>query len=178
MSKRRRGNGINVSIDRFPQFMVGDVIQTGADVDTAKAFPTPIPRIGTMKKATIMELLWIVFELPSNVSLNAAAENLFVQFYGGVTEASPSKLTNVSATIASWGITSQGVNTGTLPGRYVLDLQSRDGYGFLFAGDKINCNVLSTNTGVANTIRFRIYYRFVEVPLQEYLGIIQSLNQG
>jgi hypothetical protein len=94
----------------------------------------------------------------------------------------PSEVTSLSdgGTIASGSETMEGLTTGQgdsmpirlLPHRY--DLQSNDGYGQLLAADSFFCAINSVNTGLSNTIFFRMYYRLVQVGVDEYVGIVQS----
>lgn len=50
-----------------------------------------------------------------------------------------------------------------------------DGRGLLVPGDKFwIASQTNGNTGASHSASFVIYYRFIEIPLLEYLGMIQS----
>lgn len=54
------------------------------------------------------------------------------------------------------------------------DLTDGAGHGYLVATDSIFARLSSTLTGLTNTADVRLLYRFKEVPLAEYIGIVQS----
>lgn len=58
---------------------------------------------------------------------------------------------------------------------YRINLQDANGYGFLVAADTLNIAATSSGQAAANVWRFRIYYRFVTIPISEYVGIVSSL---
>lgn len=55
-----------------------------------------------------------------------------------------------------------------------LDLTDGAGHGYLIATDQIFVNVVSTTTSAANTVSYKIMYRWKNVGLAEYIGIVQS----
>lgn len=57
-------------------------------------------------------------------------------------------------------------------------LQTKDGYGYLFASDSFNINADSVGMAVASTFTWKIYYRFVDIPLSEFVGLVQSTQQS
>jgi hypothetical protein len=54
------------------------------------------------------------------------------------------------------------------------DLQSNDGKGFLVAGDQLYFSFATSNTAGQSYLCARVHYRFVDVTVQEYVGIVQS----
>jgi len=166
--------------DKFPNFMAGKVQQTSADTATTAAFSTPIPRLQTKGgKATVMELLWI--EAHVDTTLNAPAEFVRVHWYGGATSTTTADLLpNNPRVITMFEKEMQMLTSGgsILESPTKSNLTSKDGYGYLFAGDIINVLVASGSTGIANAVYFRIYYRFVDIPITEFVGLVQSQQQG
>jgi len=160
--------------------MAGSVTQTAADTFKNVQFSTPIPRLQTKgNHATVMELLWIDMRLDG--TLNAVNESLSVSFYGGVAATSAGPGISDTRTIAN--VTIDGGNVVTSGSVWPKEstkynLQSKDGYGYLFGGDIINVGVASANTGATNACYFRIYYRFVDIPITEFIGLVQSQQQG
>ena len=176
MSKR------SSQLDKYPNYMTGQVTQSAADTATVSQFTTPIPRLQTKGgKATVMELLSIEYN-NNNTALDAINESIGFVFFGGQTSvtftdlliSNPRVIANVDQFVT--GATNVGINIYKQYG--TIKLQSKDGYGFLYAGDAINLLVTSTNTGVANRVDFRIYYRFVEIPIVEFVGLVQSQQQS
>jgi hypothetical protein len=56
----------------------------------------------------------------------------------------------------------------------VLDVTDGAGHGVLIATDSIYAQVNSANTATTNTVYFKLLYRFKEVNIIEYVGIVQS----
>jgi hypothetical protein len=54
------------------------------------------------------------------------------------------------------------------------DLTDGAGHGFLVATDQIYAQIASTNTGAAQSCDVKIMYRWKNVGLQEYIGIVQG----
>jgi len=167
-------------LDNYPNYMTGTANQSSADTATNFQFSTPIPRLQTRgNKATVMELLWI--DMKINCTLNAVGETFAASFYGGQATTSEVLISDPRA-IGNIAFDATDVLTSgsypTCKNNWRIDLQSTDGYGFLFAGDIINVNVVSANTGASNRVDFRIYYRFVEIPITEFVGLVQSQQQG
>ncbi len=171
--------GKTVSTDKFPNFLTGSVTESAADTFTTAQVFTPIPRLKTAgNKATVMELLWVDF-MNNNQLLNASGEQWRFQMSIGSV---PTALLafNDPRTIMEWKremeILTTGGTVADAPIKY--DFQSADGYGFLLASDAFNVSVAGTATGVAAIIQWRLYYRFVDIPLAEFVGLVQSTQQS
>lgn len=159
--------------------MSGAVTQTGVDTATSSQFSTPIPRLQTKgNSATVMELLWIDGEIEG--SINGATEGITVIFYGGVTTTTSFSWNNPRLIARKEFSGNNIVTSGSIMPQpdFKLNLTSKDGYGFLFAGDVVNVLVTSANTGVATVVNWRLYYRFVDIPITEFVGLVQSQSQG
>lgn len=55
-----------------------------------------------------------------------------------------------------------------------MDLTDGAGHGYLVATDQIFAQVVSTTTSNSNTVSYKILYRWKNVGLAEYVGIVQS----
>jgi len=53
-------------------------------------------------------------------------------------------------------------------------LSDSAGHGVLIATDNIYVQIKSQNTVSTNDVRLKIFYRWKNVGLQEYIGIVQS----
>lgn len=59
------------------------------------------------------------------------------------------------------------------PFRY--QFQTVDGFGYLLASDSFRINMLTENlTPSLVEVDWKLYYRFVDIPLAEFIGIVQS----
>jgi hypothetical protein len=186
-SKRQRTmpRAANKLGDNFPNYLSFELEQTAANTWTDMRLAMPIPRItgGMGTKATIMELLWVDFSF-DNIDLGSQDDRVtFAMGTGATPETSPQiefdnpnvlfefkelyHFTRVgdgaSGTLASW------------PKRY--DFQSKTGYGFLVASDNLWVIVSSVGMAGALTVQARLFYRFVDVDVKEYVGIVQSSQQ-
>lgn len=57
---------------------------------------------------------------------------------------------------------------------FVNDLTDGAGHGILIATDQLFLQIASNSTTIANEVAFKILYRWKNVPLSEYIGIVQS----
>ena len=177
MSRRRQKTK-----DDFPNFLSGDIIQPSPNTFATATINTPIPRLKTIgNKATVMELLYCDIKF-TNITLNSVNANVFFQMTLGSTQ---NQLLRWSDTrvFLDWRV---GVNEAPFGGTNVnhfihqgvpfrYQFQTLDGFGYLLAADSFKIAVDSTNQS-SNTaiIDFKLYYRFVDIPLSEFIGIVQS----
>ena len=164
--------------DIYPNYMGLSLDQSGADVFSATTLQLPIARIPDANDPVIMELLW------ADTSLNTGNFNAFQESttWGITTGIQPTVQVNwqhgncllYQRQDFSTALTSGG-GLETYPIRY--SWQSKDGHGLLVATDALNFWIDSTATGIVNNITMRIYYRFVSVSIEEYVGIVQSQQQ-
>lgn len=184
MKKRRRNNNNNNG-DIFPNFLTGIVTQTGVDAFTTILVNTPIPRIQTSRggtKATVMELLWIE-ALFSNIKMEAENTTLLVIFTIGTTPNAVLSFNNprvfAEVRLDSHVLKEGATGIGTMSTRqpFVYNMQSMDGHGYLLAAESFHVSVFSNATVLANVCEWRMYYRFIDIPLSEFIGLVQSTQQ-
>ncbi len=179
-----RGRGIK-SRDFFPNFLSGTVVQTSEDVQTTQQIFTPIPRLKTIgNRATVMELLWI--DMEEDMIYSLINSELNVTFSIGSAPAPATILRwsdprvfaifKQSTEILQVGTAGVGMTVQNDILRY--DFQSQDGFGYLLASDSFNVNFRTENTNRVNRIFWKIFYRFVDIPLAEFVGIVQSTQQS
>lgn len=94
--------------------------------------------------------------------------------------AAPSGVPNISTTttVATLRLLRQAGATESallLKSPMRINLQDKNGFGFLVAADTLNVSGVSIGQAAAVVYNFRIYYRFVTVPISEYVGIVSSL---
>lgn len=168
--------------DVNPQYMVISGTQTAADTFTQVSQQIPIQRLATMGRAQVMEVLKVYFQtsdLSAAVagltvrSLQAAlTTKTFAAAIAGISEPTCFALYNkeqVNAfTAGGTGITNFEVEP------FVWDCTDGAGHGFLVASDNIFLQISSAGTTLSNSVQCKILYRWKDVSVQEYVGIVQS----
>lgn len=182
MAKRRRNNNNNNG-DIFPNFLTGVVTQAPGFPDTFATVQvnTPIPRIQTTRsgqKATVMELLWMEVLFPS-IEVSTALANLTMQMVIGIVPTVILAFNNprVFAEIrVDTHLATQGMAITVQP--LIYNFESSDGHGYLLAAESFHVSIFSANTAPAvNSAQWRMYYRFIDIPLSEFIGLVQSTQQ-
>ena len=183
MSKRRAMTGKDV--DRFPNFLAGVLAESAANTFTTTQVFTPLPRIKTSgTRATVMELLFVETDFSGTNIQNANGEQMQVVFSFGSAPTAMLAWNDTrnffqrQDTIVGQAISTNGAGSTILrePVRY--DWQSQDGYGYLLASDSFHVSVLGASQGAALSLAWKMFYRFVDIPLSEFVGIVQSTQQS
>lgn len=183
MPKRSGDTLTGGSKDVNPQYMTSPLLaQTAADVTFQAKMPLPIPRLPTREgKNLVIELLGAEFFIPG-AGLQAGNN----AFYTNVTT-NPNVPPNSTAgylqaiqdprTLAdSFKFVFLFTNVGMteFPAETQVDLTDAAGHGVLVATDNLYFNLITQNTGSLNQAVVRLEYRWKEVSLVEYIGIVQS----
>ncbi len=186
MAKRRRNNnGNGKRVDIFPNFLTGTLTQSAADLFTTVLVNTPIPRIQTTRsgqRATVMELLWIEFLFP-NIKMEAPNTALMGIFTIGTTPTVVLPYNNprvfAEVRLDAHVITAGADGRATMFTRqpWIFQMQSKDGHGYLLAAESFHVSIFSTATAQVNILEWRMYYRFIDIPLSEFIGLVQSTQQ-
>lgn len=126
-------------------------------------------------RATIMELLWVDVTVRNTDLIGAGDEVDFTLSMGSVPTGiqrlgNPICIANVNLDTSLVGAASALLVKN--PIRY--SFQDKNGFGYLYAGDSFNVAGLSTGQAAAVQYQWRLYYRFVNVSITEYVGIVQS----
>lgn len=179
--------------DIKPQILTTTAIQpnTGAPVNEyiVKEITLPVPRIGSVKnKATITEILKVWFytgpatKPDSNVATWAtlATSDLNHKTGDSTVGVSPGRqfISDVSFPTALVGNyfnrdeDSATDYTEKMPKQF--DLTDSNGNGVLVATDTMYFVVASQDANIGQSFVAKILYRMVDVPIQEYVGIVQS----
>ena len=188
MSKRGRGGDqlTGGSRDVNPQTMLlSGAKQTTADTPLNVLVGTglPIPRLPIMKgRSLVMELLSCDFYL---LQPGYAAGTVTYQTVWLTTNPSSDDTNGTGnvvfqdpRTIAQW--TRVNVAGATLTSFVEfenikhIDLTDEAGHGILVATDNLYFGVSSINTAAINSAFGKVTYRFKDVSLEEYIGIVQS----
>lgn len=177
MPRGRRGR----TKDDFPNFLSGFIEQQGVDDFVEKTINTPIPRLKTVgNRATVMELLYCDISAPFADMTDVAGTGLFFQMRLGGSQTSfvfwddTRVFVNFRLTFGPTlpgPIESQTPGQAGMPWRY--QFQTMDGFGYLLAADSFKI-ALTTVFMLTQRVSFKLFYRFVDIPLSEFIGIVQS----
>lgn len=164
-----------------PQTMImGPVTEAVNDTFIGIGMGLPIPRLPIMKgRSLVIELLKVKFIVEGFTAALASTN----QYYMNITT-NPTVPANFAIasedprTIADWFLAIiVGAAAGAIqfPLEHVVDLTDEAGHGILIATDNLYMNIGSANTGTHTWSGVaRLSYRFKDVSLEEYIGIVQS----
>lgn len=182
--KRRFGELTGGTGDVNPQTLILKIVQSGNDVQTQIGTPLPIPRLPTQNgRSIVMEILSLQFD---RITLNVPPGTVNYLCYlstnplapnGGTFAASADQILSDPRVLATWNehvFQGAAANTCVVKDGYEIDLTDSAGHGILIATDNIFFGLITAGSGSTNTAYLRIEYRFKEVSLQEYIGIVQS----
>ena len=174
---------ITVVIEQY-QYIHGTLQLSAANTATSLTLGTPIVRVGAgpANKSVIMEVLKVYVEMPAIDLDNAAATDRQMQFTFSTVDLGTGLATFDNSRVfaqVSFDLRNAftAAGTGTLNARnnpFVYDMTDGAGHGVLIATDNIFVQGNTTNQVSASIFRFKILYRFKEVSLVEYIGIVQS----
>lgn len=182
--KRSRGSLTGGTGDVNPQFMTGVATQSAADTTTTTGYQIPVQRTSNRSgQAIVMEVLKVF-----TISTTLPAQASVTETIDSITTAITTKSFGVTGilfnepTIISYqqdvqrgAFTAGGTYAVAYPDRpRMFDLTDGAGHGFLVATDQVYVQVASSGTGVVNSTYFKIYYRWKNVGLEEYIGIVQG----
>jgi hypothetical protein len=184
MSKRARGDSLTGGTgDVNPQTLTIGITQTTADNGILVQQALPIPRYPQKNgKSIVMEILKVDFL--RETYLTAATES--VQVLLTTNPAAPLVATtpaDMSAAVldprwiaAAWVdlVLSSAVGFADQSRIYSTDLTDQAGHGYLVATDNLYLALRTITTAQINSFICRITYRFKEVSLAAYVGIVQS----
>lgn len=158
--------------DVNPQWMKISTTQSGADTFTQTTNPIPVQRLPTSGRAQVMEILKILF-----YSDAARAEvDSTVQAFLTTKSYSTAPSKTDGPLIAWWKEATEITTSGQAVIQYpfVMDLMDGAGHGVIVATDNLYLSVGSATTGASNIVYAWILYRWKNVALPEYIGIVQS----
>ena len=167
--------------DVNPQVLTIQLVQSGANVDTIRAVPIPVPRLNSQaNKSLVFELLQVVcviHRLPNVDALNQNQQAIATIGLGTVAAG-----TGFPQTIFQSRFNSEG-NGVPLTSAVWFNMKDKtsfrdgSGRGILIASDNLVFRLRGINMLFPNIADFRLLYRFKQVALQEYLGIVASQLQ-
>lgn len=158
--------------DVNPQYLSGFGGQSANDTETTTTISIPIQRLPSSGRAQVMEVLKVIVRMPTPLETDSNVGCAFSTSSKGTTAAAWSD----SQVFAQF----DSVSRVTTSGQFINErFQERDltdgaGHGYLIGTDNIYLQVYSSATSTTNTVSFKILYRWKNVGITEYVGIVQS----
>jgi hypothetical protein len=158
--------------DVNPQWLKISVTQSGADTFTQSTNPVPVQRLPTSGRAQVMEILKLFFY---SDAARAEVDSTLQAFLTTKSYSSAPGKTD-GPLIAWWKEATEITTSGQVVVSYPfqMDLMDGAGHGVIVATDNIYLSAGSSTTSVANVVYCWILYRWKNVALPEYIGIVQS----
>ena len=181
--KRARDSLTGGTKDVSPQWLSFATLQTAADTTTtiSQAIPRQFLQQG-QKMVQVMEVLKVIFDFPSFNAIASAAESS--DSMSIMLSTTSFLTTGVSwsepRVFAGWRVARLGAFTAAgsygyaEPRMVVVDTSDGAGHGILIATDNIFSQVVSAGTGQANNVSTKIMYRWKNIPIEEFVGLVQS----
>lgn len=171
MATRRAITGGTLDVN--PQYFNMAAVQSAADTTTTTSFNIPIQRLPTHGRAQVMEILK-VFWFPDSaiVETDNSIEAYMTTSSFGTTAVNFDEPRVFAAFTRDIKITTSGqiVNEGPI----IQDLSDGAGHGILIATDQIFLQIQSSSTSAAQAMKAKLLYRWKNVGLAEYIGVVQS----
>lgn len=180
--KRGRGDSVTGGTgDYSPQLLTVAITMTGANTYTESSIPLPQNRFQIKKgKSIVVEVLKTIWDLPvkdNNPGAAGEASLALAQLSTISLAAISSAETHVFAYAQKeyrGAFTAAGSYAAVIHEPFVLDTTDGAGHGFLVATDNIFLAANTSNFTAAATMVCKILYRFKEIGLEEYIGIVQG----
>lgn len=178
--KRTRDTLTGGSKDVNPQTMIITVTQSGVDTATGQATSLPIPRLPIAKgRSLVIELLGVTFIDISTPTISPSNFKMPLLSTNPTTPTTISSAAGDPRAIAMWPrwivfLAATAEVSYPLEMAKHFDLTDEAGHGILVATDQIYLYLLSVTTSQTNSVVARLEYRFKDVSLEEYIGIVQS----
>jgi hypothetical protein len=183
MSKRNRGSLTGGTGDVNPQWFNLPALTMGnAYVDVSSTLPRERLPYGNLSQ--VMEVLKVEFSLATTSVLNAtvgtnSASRMYLttRTFGTVEPTTPQ---NNGGVVTKWRIelpsTAASATAEVFQGVYLSDLTDGAGHGMLVATDNVFLGGIQTaaTSPINGVVNVRLLYRWKNVQLQEYIGIVQS----
>jgi len=172
--------------DVNPQWWnLGSLTQTAPNTFIEKSFDVPVVRVGNKSGRTVvMEMLrveWLVPVPDANSTTGGNNPRCYAQL---TTSSKTNSANNDGDLIAQAGNFNRGAFTAgqsyfvTQENPFREDLTDGQGHGILVATDKVFLGFTTNVFGAPQEVSCRVLYRWKEVGLTEYIGIVQSQQRG
>ena len=163
--------------DVNPQYLSVTVTQTSVNSTTTAEVPLPIPRVALKKgRAIVLEVLKVLYD---QFNITTAATGTGDSHVYALIGTSPTNTEVTDREVFDFDHTEINSIAG-LPAAlfhittntHVHDLSDGAGHGLLIASPALYFTIRSFESAILNAVQFKVFYRFKEVALEEYLGIV------
>lgn len=177
MAKRGRGGDMLTggTKDVNPQYSSIQVVESAANTFTQGTLNLPVLR-GNMVggKYQVIELLYAWLDLQTNDGATGSGRTVALTT---TSQTAMQVLSNPDVVLMYNDlitITTSGLYVETNPKFY--DFTDRAGHGIIIATESLFLSVIGTSQTAAQTARCRIFYRFKNVNVNEFIGL--AIQQG
>lgn len=192
MPKRAKSDSLTGgSLDVNPQWFGMQVQQTGTDLTTTAQIPIPIQRLKDGDRSQVMEILKIEWDLPAFLpnSTSTLSVALFLTTKDPALQSTSVPLTTFNKLRVQGSTVDYFNRTVATSATFVGDIQYDEpiihdftdgaGHGLLVATDTLFLTIMSEigasgATGATSNGMCKVLYRWKNVGIQEYVGIVQS----
>jgi hypothetical protein len=164
------------TVDLNPQFLSEYVTQSGANTYTSKTMILPInpgATISSTGKVRVMELLKIYLDMAKDTLAEdgyALVQLTYKEQVAILTAVDVEKY--IVRLIRKTQLITSGAIMEEFP--FVLDLTDGQGNGLLIGQQKLFLGVNTAGQGAALSASIKILYRFKDVNVEEYIGMVQG----
>lgn len=166
-------------LDKKPQYINDFVIMSAANTYTQKTINLPINPAATVSgsgknaKVRVMEFLKVFFDMLPDTLAEDASMNMQLTWKSQAALISPTEPQNYIALVKQdFQLITSGAIVLVSP--IVVDLTDGSGNGILVAVPQIYLGMITAGQSAAINGSCKILYRYVDVDLTEYIGIVQS----
>lgn len=186
--KRARRSGDTLTggtKDVNPQWFKLRAVESAVNTGTTVQVALPVTRFSSRSgKSIIIEVLSIKWIIDPTQFLGGVGAGIATLTIGGTlttksfgTNAIPltdGTIIDYFETAVITAFSGGGSVATIVPSETIHDTSDGAGHGLLIATDNVYLQVSSANTGAAAAVNCWLLYRFKEVDLEEYVGIVQS----
>lgn len=171
----------NNGVDRFPQYISFEVVESAVNVYTQVQLPLPLGLVGGAQSHMAVEVtsVWWDNTQPDDIAdtLTEVESHLSTQSRTSVGSLNNPDVIDKITTSTAQGAAATGPETEVI--RPVgHNLTTGDGFGPLTAAQTLFVGVQGKNNTVPKASRGRVYYRLRKVTVTELLGLAAQLTQA
>ena len=161
--------------DVNPQYLSAVVTQSAADAKTGVQFILPVPRTSQKPSRTIVvEILKVEFMVDQFDWVFAQNARIYLTASTSSTQFDPDDAQTFAAAAYYLNLTVAAGGIINWKGPIVIDTTDGAGHGFLVAVQAITLGIDSFFTVNVNTAFIKLWYRYKEVALSDFLGIVTT----
>lgn len=173
MKRKSDGSLTGGTGDVNPQWLKIRLAETVADTTISVQQTIPVQRLQDRSgKSQVMEILRVYFMFENLPEVDSAQNIVLTTKNFGTTNVVLNDPSIIAFSNNGVRLTTSGQYYAQQP--YMIDVTDGAGHGLLVATDSIFMQVNSATTGATVTCNAHILYRWKNVSLAEYIGIVQS----